>query len=129
MSNMSIRKDPMIKFGCLNVETGEFKEGYVEEKLGKKEMKYRNPLPWWKRMFGMKDIQPLWGKPEYVSATILYIYVGERRVEYEAPIYKQTHLNGNIRYYIRDHKANYGKGLDRPIEPVAFEKEGKEIFI
>ena len=126
---MNSNNQNLCHFGCLNTETGEFKEVYIKKHLGRSEMKYRNPLPWWKRMFGMKDIHSLWGKPEYVSKTVLYVYVNGRRIEYESPIYKETHLNGDNRYYLYDHKANYGQGANRPIEPTAFEKKGDVLFI
>lgn len=50
--------------GTVNTATGEFKEGYVD-KSGN--LAYRNPLPWYKRLFGMKAKQNVWGKWEFVS--------------------------------------------------------------
>jgi hypothetical protein len=116
-------------FGCLDTKTGEFKEGYIKEKLGKKKMAYRNPLSWWKRMFGMKDLQPLWSEPEYVSSIFLRI---EGESHYQAPIYLETHINGEKRYYVHDFKHDepcINRFPRRPIDTTAFENEGKVLFI
>lgn len=76
-----------IRFGVTDSKTGEFNEGYYD-KNGK--MCYRNPIPWWRRMFEQKDIHPVWGDWEYVEVLEIQLFSNNKMAH--VPIYRSVNL-------------------------------------
>ncbi len=112
-----------IQCGVVNPETGEFKEGRVA-KDG--QLVYRNPLPWWKRLFGCKTKVELWGAPEYVTTVkgtrAITTFSRVQRVSTTATIYRETHrYTGARRYWVQDGWGSHD------IDPVAYERDGQVV--
>jgi hypothetical protein len=117
--------------GFVNVETGEFKEGR-QNKDGN--LTYHNPLPWWKRLFGKKDVVELWGEWEYLTTgkgkqTLLqgglFSSTEYREWDTEIHVYSQSHRYTGERRY----RAKTTSGLVLDIDAKAYEKTGRVVAI
>lgn len=116
--------------GVVDTQTGEFKKGHINRRG---QLVYRNPLPWWKRIWGMKSKVELWGPSEYVhtfTGTQTWIdwnmFRGARFSEHKTTgvVYRETHrYTGEKRYWVR------AGGCDRYIDSEAFERAGKVVTI
>lgn len=141
---MTIAEDPHpelynspIQFGAVDTSTGEMSEGYIG-KDGK--MAYRpavEPLPWWKRLLGLKPkvkTATLWGPPELIgtgegvqSFVSGGVFSDVRRHEWEVTcaVYRESHLyTGVRRYWVRT-----GGGGEWSIDGDVYEKTGKIITL
>ena len=123
---------PPISFGCIDGETGEFKKGYID-KSGN--MKYKNPLPWYKKIFGKKEIHDLWGSPEYVGYVSkefkligMGIFNGGQNygnyTNYYTLYKEKNKFNNKYRYYMMFNGKLYSY-----IDSNAYEKNGLIIEI
>lgn len=117
--------------GIVDTNTGEFKEGYTDRKGN---LVYRNPLPWWKRLLGMKSKEKLWGEWEYLTTrqgqqTLLEggMFCKTQYHEWDVSIhiYQQIHrYTGAKRYY-----AKTSSGMVSDIDTRAYEREGRVVTI
>lgn len=84
-----------IHCGITNPNTGEFQEGYMKNGV----LKYRNPLPWWKKIFGMKKYVNLWSQPVYIGTREIVINGESSRPK---ALYRETKSStGENRYFLK----------------------------
>ena len=117
--------------GTLNTETGEFKEGRQDKKGN---LTYHNPLPWWRRLLGQKEIHSLWGEWEYLASgegkqtrleSGLFSSAKYQEWGTEIHVYRQRHLcTGENRYRVKT-----TSGLAMEIDAVVYEKTGKVVTL
>jgi len=117
---------PIAHCGVLNTNTGEWQEGYTDRKGN---LVYRNPLPWWKRLFGKKKIVPLWSDWEYQTP------VAGKQTFWEGGMFRETKYHEwdtSIHIYRQTHRYTgarryYAKGglVTMRIETDAWERFGR----
>jgi len=117
-------------FGYIDTNTGKFKSGHINNS-GK--MYYKNPLPWYKRIFGFKSFVNIWESADYVGTftrTENYLsnpMFGESKIlknSYEIALYKERNIFSlKYRYFYIDGGARVY------INSVAFERDWKIVLI
>lgn len=127
--NMNRNKN-LYSFGYVNINTGEFESGYVNKQ---KEMKYKNPLPWYKRIFCFKSFINIWEPSDYVCTfTVTENYLSNPlfgkstilRNSHETALYRERNVFSlKYRYfYIDDGQRVY-------VNSDAFEKDCKIVLV
>ncbi len=117
-------------FGSIDTNTGEFKSGRINNSG---EMYYKNPLPWYKRIFGFKSFVNLWEPADYVctfTRTDNYLsnpIFGESKIlrnSYEIALYRERNVFSlKYRYFYIDENARVY------VNPDALEKDWKIVLI
>lgn len=123
--------DPSTKtecyFGSINTVTGEQKTGYIDH-TGR--MRYRTPLPWWKRMLGIKSYRPVftdWYTIGTVngSQTVLSMGMSANTIPIQTVIQKRT----NFYTHKNEYRCKDVEGCWQSIDVVAYETLGKVVCV
>lgn len=130
MTKASTDSVNMCQCGCVDNKTGEWKEGVYKDG---KVVGFKNPLPWWKRIFGVKAVESVWSEAEFVDVihetrTMMRvgIFSGAKTFQTtsKASLYRITHrYTGEKKYFI----VGQG-GEETPIDGNAYEQTGQIVY-
>ncbi len=106
-----------MSFGCLNVKTGEFQEGFMKNK----EMKFKK-LPWYKRIFAKEPTEEVYIKVIKMESQWIW---SDKKDSFYSSLYKI------INPYTNEIKKVFAKTSEGNVyfDPIAYEKSGKLIQI